>query len=104
MARRVRYTVQARLDLRRAAARLNHPGAGRRAQRTKERLAAALGALIDHPLRHSPVDHPGVREWPVEGHRIMYVVDVSIDADGNELAGDVTVLRVFLPRQDRARL
>jgi hypothetical protein len=47
-------------------------------------------------------DHPGRREMSCEGHRVVYRVDP--DTGSNATAGDVLVLRVFGPGQDRTKL
>ena len=47
-------------------------------------------------LRNLP---PGVRERHVEGYRVAY--EVAADTGSNTTAGDVTVLRVFGPGQQR---
>jgi hypothetical protein len=44
-------------------------------------------------------DHPGYRNRIVEGYVIIYRVDA--DAGAETASGDVSVLRVFAPRQDR---
>lgn len=46
--------------------------------------------------------HVGVRERPVAGYRVMY--QVTPDTNDNATAGDVAILRIFGPRQDRSRL
>ena len=45
-------------------------------------------------------DQPGVRELSCEGHRVMYEVDP--DTGRNDSAGDMLLLRVFGPGQDRS--
>ena len=47
-------------------------------------------------------DHPGVRELPCAGHRVMYVV--KPDTGHNAGSSDVLVLRVFGPGQSRDRI
>jgi len=61
------------------------------------RLARINRALVElrlAPLRWPEGDSGGVRERPVEGHRIVYRID--------EAARAVTILRVFGPFQDRS--
>jgi plasmid stabilization system protein ParE len=93
------YTLAARLDLEAAFEWLSQPGSGRRAQRRIQHIAAAIDRLVEHPCRH-PRSRHGRREFTVEGHRVVYRVtpDTGRDATG----GDVTVLRVFGPGEDRS--
>jgi len=44
-------------------------------------------------------DHPGVRDVPVEGYRIMYEIHPDIEDDA--AASEVRVLRVFGPHMTR---
>ncbi len=54
------------------------------------------------PCLYAKGDHAGTREAPVVGHRIVY--RVFPDTDDNATAGDVLVLQVFGPGQDRTSL
>jgi hypothetical protein len=64
---------------------------------------ASIEALRDHPCRYPVGQHRGVRELPCDdGYRALY--RVHPDAGRNDTAGDVRVLRVFGPGQDRCRL
>jgi len=65
-------------------------------------LVAAQGNLVRHPCRYPIGEHEGVRERPVEGHRILYVV--APDTGTDRTAGDVLVLRVFGPGQSREQI
>jgi plasmid stabilization system protein ParE len=49
------------------------------------------------PYRRS--EHGGRREMVVQAHRILY--RVLPDTGSNDTAGDVEILRVFGPAQDR---
>lgn len=78
---------------------LMQPGAGRRATRRLSAIAFAIRGLAAHPTRYPARDHVGIREWPVEGHRIMYRV---VPDDGDEHTGSrIEVVRVFGPGQNR---
>ncbi len=78
---------------------MTQPGAGGRAARRLAALAAAVQDLRRHPCRWPQGEHPGVRERHVEGYRVAY--EVVPDTGDDATAGDVTVLRVFGPGQDR---
>jgi plasmid stabilization system protein ParE len=104
MPRRISYTDDALTDLEAIFRRLTHPGAGRRAALTRQRMDDALDDLLLHPLMWAVGDHPGVRERPVDGYRIMYEVSTTIGSDRAFVAGDVMVLRVFSPAMNRTRL
>jgi plasmid stabilization system protein ParE len=64
--------------------------------------AAAIRRLKQHPCRYPVGQHPGVRELPSEGYRVMY--RVVPDTGRDETAGDIRVLRAFGPGQSRDRL
>ena len=86
-----------------AAARkwLTQDGAGAAARRTLTKLKTAVTTdLRASPCRWPPSTHPGVRERSVDGYRVMFEVDP--DTGDNETAGNVEVLRVFGPGQDRS--
>jgi hypothetical protein len=51
------------------------------------------------PCLYAKSEALGTREVSVEGHRIVY--EVNPDTGRNTTAGDVLVLRVFGPGQDR---
>ena len=53
----------------------------------------------DDAVLVSPGDEPGTRQAFCEGHVVVYEVDP--DTLDNATAGDVLVLRVFAPGQDR---
>ena len=103
MPRGLIYAPEALADLDAAALWLSQPGSGPRAWR----MLAALRTNIDR-LRQSPCfwpvgQHPGVRELPCAGgYRVLY--RVVPDTFRDETAGDVRVLRVFGPGQDRRAL
>ncbi len=63
-------------------------------------IRAAINRLREHPCLYPVSQHLGVRELPCDGgYRVLYEVvpDTGRSAD----AGDVTVLRVYGPGQDR---
>ena len=96
-----------RLTIVRAAARdlagarqwLTQRGAGERAARRLLALGAAVQDLREHPCRWPVGESAGVRERPVEGYRIAY--EVVPDTGDDATAGNVNVLRVWAPGQDR---
>jgi plasmid stabilization system protein ParE len=53
-------------------------------------------------MRWPPGDHPGTREFTVEGYRVIYAM--RPETGDNATAGDIEILRVFGPHQDRSRL
>jgi hypothetical protein len=65
-------------------------------------ILRAIRTLPSDPCFYPVGSHPGVRELPCEGHRVMYVVDP--DTGRSSTAGDILVLRVFGPGQSRERL
>lgn len=100
MSRQLRYTDDALDDLARIADWLTQPGSGDTARRRLTAIWAAVEKLRDHPCLWPIGRHPGVRELPcANGTRALY--EVSPDTGRNETAGDVVVLRVFGPGQDR---
>jgi len=101
LARKRRLTIAggAARDLAEARSWLTQPGAGFRAARRLTAIGAAVRGLRQHPCRWPQGVHPGVRERHVEGYRVCY--EVLPDTGDDATAGDVTVLRVFGPGQDR---
>jgi hypothetical protein len=80
---------------------LTQPGAGLAAKRKLAAIRANIRQLKQSPCRW-PVDHrSSVREMPCSGgYRVLY--EVVPDTGSNQTAGDVRVLRVYGPRQDRS--
>ena len=97
--RQVRLSDQAALDLEAIYRWQTQPGAGTAALRRLKSIAAALRRLRRTPCLYAKGEKPGTREASVEGHRVVYRVDP--DTGHNATAGDVLVLRVFGPGQDR---
>ncbi len=92
-------TEAAAKDLMEAQGWLTQPGSGVRAARKLASLRAAILDLQLHPCRWPQAQHAGVRERQVGEYRLAYEVVPDSGDDGT--AGDVTVLRVFGPRQQR---
>ena len=100
MPRELAYTDQALADLEAIRRWLTQPGAGPAARRKLAAVWAALERLTQNPCLYAIGQHRGVRELPCAGgYRALY--EVIPDTGRNETAGDVRVLRVFGPRQDR---
>ncbi len=102
MPRSIRLSPAAENDLEAIRTWLNQPGSGPRARARRRAIAQAIRDLARHPIRFPVGDHEGVRERPVEGYRVLYRVEP--DTGRNDTAGNVLVLRVFGPGQDRARI
>ena len=101
MTRKVTVGPRAQGDIVAHSRWLSQPGAGDRARRQLRAIQAAINALQDEPIMwpRSP-DHPSYRERAVGGYVVVYRVEP--DTSRRETAGDVYVLRVFGPGQDRA--
>ncbi len=100
MPRRLIYAPRAREDLVVIRFWLTQPGAGQAARRRLTSIRAAIRRLCDAPCLFAVGQQPGVRELPCEGgYRALY--RVVPDTGRNDTAGDVLVLRVFGPGQDR---
>ena len=102
MPRSIRLSPAAEEDLEAIRAWLSQPGSGPRAWARRRVIAQAVRDLAHHPCRYPLGEHEGVRERPVEGHRVLYAV--VPDTGDDRTAGDVLVLRVFGPGQSRDRL
>jgi len=97
------YAPEALADLEEIAHWLTQPGSGPRAWRRLAAIRDSIERLREHPCLWSIGQHPGVRELPCAGgYRALY--EVIPDTGRDETAGDVTVLRVYGPGQDRSRL
>lgn len=103
MPRRLSYTEKALDDLDAARRWLTQPGSGPAARRKLAAIRADVRRLQQQPCLWPVGDHPGVRELPCAGgYRALY--EVIPDTGRDETAGDVRVLRVYGPGQDRSRL
>ncbi|MBX3483523.1 type II toxin-antitoxin system RelE/ParE family toxin [Phenylobacterium sp.] len=100
MLRSLVLSDKAKAELGAAKRWLRQPGAGIRAAARLRRIAEALSDLRRHPCRWPESEHRGVRERSIEGYRILY--EVTPDTGRDATAGDVHVLRVFGPHQDRS--
>lgn len=100
MPRELIYAAEALADLDAAVEWLTQHGSGPAARRKLAAIWAAIERLREHPCRHPLGQHPGVRELPCPGGwRAFYQIDPDTGRD--EDAGDVLVLRVYGPGQDR---
>jgi plasmid stabilization system protein ParE len=100
MPRELSYTDKALADLDAARRWLTQPGSGPVARRRLAAIGAAIEGLLDHPCLHPAGQHRGVRELPCAGgYRVLY--RIIPDTGRDETAGDVQVLRMFGPGQDR---
>lgn len=103
MPRELEYTDKAIADLDAIRGWLTQPGAGPAARKRLLWVWVSIERLIDYPCLWPAGQHSGVRELPCDGgYRALY--EVAPDTGHNETAGDVRVLRVFGPGQDRSTL
>lgn len=102
MARQLRTSAAAAVDLDAAQEWLTQRGAGARALRKPEHIRDAILDLTAHPCHWRLGRHTGVRERPVDGYLIMYTV--IPDTGNNRTADDIDIIRVFAPFQNRDRL
>jgi plasmid stabilization system protein ParE len=101
--RRLRYTEKALDDLDAARRWLTQPGSGPAARRKLAAIRADIRRLQQDPCLWPAGDLPGVRELPAAGGwRVLY--EVAPDTGRSATAGDVRVLRVYGPGQDRRGL
>ena len=102
MPRQLEYTDEAIDDLDAIRRWLTQSGAGPRARRQLVAIRAAINRLKRSPCLWPVGQHPSIRELPCDGgYRALY--EVYPDTGRDETAGDVTVLRVYGPAQDRSR-
>ena len=100
MPRVVRLAPRARHDMSAIRRWQMQPGSGAAARRRVLAILDAIDRLAEFPCLGAVGDHPGRREISCQGHRIIY--RVAPDTLDNATAGDVLVLRVFAPGQDRS--
>ncbi len=101
MARALIYAPEALADLEAAGRWLTQPGSGPRAWGRLAAIRADIRRLRQHPCLWPVGDTSGVRELPCAGgYRALY--EVIPDTGSNQTAGDVRVLRVYGPGQDRS--
>ncbi len=100
MPRRLSYTEKALDDLDAARLWLTQPGSGPVARRKLAAIRADIRRLQQVPCQWPVGDMPGVRELTgAGGWRVLY--EVEPDTGRSADAGDVRVLRVYGPGQDR---
>jgi plasmid stabilization system protein ParE len=98
--RKLIYAPRALADLDALTIWLTQPGAGPAARRRLTAIWSAIERLRQHPCLYPVGQHSGVRELPCDGgYRTLY--EVLPDTGRDETAGNVRVLRVFGPGQDR---
>jgi plasmid stabilization system protein ParE len=98
--RRLGYTDDALADIAAIRGWLTQPGSGAVSRRKLNAIRAAIRQLRTYPCLFAIGDNPGIRELPCGGgFRALY--RVTPDTGSNDTAGDVLVLRVFGPGQDR---
>jgi plasmid stabilization system protein ParE len=101
--RRLLYTNQALADLDAISGWLTQSGAGPAARRKLMAIRTSIRRLRQHPCLHPVGDHSGVRELPCQGgYRALF--RVNPDTGRDDTAGEVPMLRVFGPGQDRGSL
>ncbi len=103
MPRELIYAPEALADLEEVTLWLTQSGSGPRAWRRLATIRDSIERLREHPCLWPVNQHTGVRELPCEGgYRALY--EVVSDTGRDETAGDVIVLRVYGPGQDRGPL
>lgn len=101
MARAVRLTLEAEAGFASARRWLLQPGSGSQGKARWDALRAATRTLAEAPYRGAaaPGD-PGLRQVIISGHRLLY--RVFPDTGQTATVGDVTVIALFGPGQDRS--
>ncbi|MSP02154.1 MAG: type II toxin-antitoxin system RelE/ParE family toxin [Acetobacteraceae bacterium] len=103
MPKEVIYAPEALADLEATALWLTQPGSGPKAWRRLTAIRDSIERLREQPCLWPAGQHAGTRELPCDGgYRTLY--EVHPDTGHNETAGDVFVLRVSGPGQDRRSL
>lgn len=101
MPRDVRATPRAAADIAAIRRWYSQPGSGFIAKRRLRVIAAAIRGLRDAPCRNRRGERAGTRELVVESHVVVY--RVVPDTGRDSTSGDVEILRVLGPGQDRGR-
>lgn len=100
LSRSLIYAPDALADMEDATAWLTQPGAGMAARRRLADIWTHIERLREMPCLYPALNRPGIRECPCRGgYRALYVVEP--DTGDNATAGNVVVLRVFGPGQNR---
>lgn len=103
MPRQLSYTDDALTDLAEITRWLRQPGSGPAARRRLTAIWTAIEQLREQPFLWPVGPHAKVRELPCAGrYRALY--ELHPDTGRNDTAGDVLVLRVYGPGQDRSTL
>ncbi len=100
MPRELIFAPRARDDIEAVRLWLTQPGSGPAARRKLTAVLDAIEDLRKHPCRFPVGQNPGVRErLCAGGYRVFY--RVIPDTGRDDSAGDVRVLRIDGPGQDR---
>ncbi len=100
MPRQLGYTDDALADLAHIKHWLTQPGSGAIARRRLTAIGTAIEHLRQQPCLWAIGPHANVRELPCGGgYRVLY--EVHPDTGRNETAGDVLILRVYGPGENR---
>jgi plasmid stabilization system protein ParE len=103
VARRLAFSRRALLDLDDIRAWLTQQGSGVAARRRLQAVYSVIRRLRQSPCLYPVGAQPGVREAPCEGgYRVS--CELHPDTGFSATAGDVVILRVFGPGQDRGGL
>lgn len=98
---RVILAPAATRDLAAIKAWLTQPGAGEAAARRLRRITQAIRTLSLEAVQWPAGLHAGTRERPVGAYRIVYEV---ISTEDDTTRGEMRIVRVFGPGQDRSNL
>ncbi len=99
MPRKLDYAPRALDDLERMRRWQHQPGAGARGKNRARRVLAAAKELKADPILWPVGAVPGTRERKIDGYTIVY--EVVPDTNDRRIAGDVRILRVYGPGQER---
>jgi hypothetical protein len=99
MARKLEVSATALRDIEQMRSWLSQPGTGPRAKERRRRIQNAIRELTQDPVRWSIGVNPGTRERIVEEYVIVYMV--SPDTNDRRTAGDVYIVRLYGPGQER---
>jgi len=100
VARTLGYADTALTDLAAIRRWLTQAGSGPAARRRLEAIRTDINQLREHPCLYPIAQHLGVRELPCDGgYRALY--EVEPDTGISATAGNVVILRIYGPGQDR---
>jgi plasmid stabilization system protein ParE len=100
MARRLVYSHLSLIDIAQMRRWLSQLGSGSRAKQRAQKIARAIRELQRDPMQWPEGELFGTRQRVVEDYTIIYVVDPR--GDGKDPFGDVCILRLYGPGQDRS--